>query len=125
MQDLNHPLESLATESQENPSLDQLIKEFAHWRANKAKQSSPIPDELWKKIFILADTYSGAKMRALLGISSKQYRNKYEQFHGVPSATKPSANPDLRDPLVLKMRKSHIVIREFYVNRIIRRGCIP
>jgi len=63
MQDLNHPVENLATESQENPSLDQLIKEFEHWRVNKTKQSSPIPDELWKKIFILADTYSGAKMR--------------------------------------------------------------
>jgi len=71
MQDLHHPLESLATEAQENPSLDQLIKEFEHWRANKAKQSSPIPDALWKKIFTLADTHSG-------GQNARAFRDQFQ-----------------------------------------------
>jgi len=70
-------------------------------------------------------------MRALLGISSKQYRNKYEQFHGVPSATKLSASPDTATKETVKLcqinRTSSVPQREALptINTIVVECCRP
>lgn len=69
-------------------SLDEVLTAIEDWRANKPNASTAIPDPLWCKIFTLAKTHTASKIRALLGISTKQYNSKYEQFFTHPTADK-------------------------------------
>lgn len=62
-------------------SLDSVINAMKQWReAKKAGKSRVIPDELWRQIFSLAQSYDPKVLRGLLVISKEQYDNKYRQF---------------------------------------------
>ncbi len=91
MQATTNKIESLNSSTQPNYGLDQLVEEFECWRSNKTQRNQPIPEKLWEKIFALADTHSAAKLRALLNITAKQYRDKHEQLRGTTCQTKADA----------------------------------
>ena len=74
------PQDKLTSTTQPKASLDGVLQELETWRSSKPNPSTPIPDDLWHKIFELAKIHTGAKIRSLLGISTKQYNSKYEQF---------------------------------------------
>lgn len=71
-----------------NVSLDAVLKEFEEWRVNKPHAGTPMPDEIWLKLFELAELYTKAKVRALFGINNKQFAKKHEELVGVPKQTK-------------------------------------
>ena len=64
-------------------TIDGVFAEMEHWRKNKSSYpNKSIPDEIWFKCFILADKYSGKKIRTLFSINSEQYKKKYKQLVG-------------------------------------------
>ena len=65
------------------PSIDSILKEMEAWRASKKSgyDPTPIPEELWHKIFSLGKVHSLTKIKALFGISSSQYNKKYAQLY--------------------------------------------
>lgn len=75
-----HELKPETKATQPAASLDDVLQELQTWRANKPTPSTAIPDELWRKIFALEKTCPSGKIRGLLGISTKQYHSKYQQF---------------------------------------------
>ncbi|MCP4473505.1 MAG: hypothetical protein GY821_02830 [Gammaproteobacteria bacterium] len=65
----------------ENVSLDAITQAMQTWRENKEPgKRSVIPDELWCKIFTLAQSHDAKIIRGLLSISKEQYDNKYRQL---------------------------------------------
>ncbi|GEM_PF-4857876 len=64
------------------PSIDAIFQELQQWRDNRdIHKETSIPEALWKKIFSLAKTHPPSKIRALFGISSQQYQNKFNQYY--------------------------------------------
>lgn len=65
----------------EGLSLDSVIESMKQWReAKKTGKNRVIPDELWRQIFSLAQSYDPKILRGLLVISKEQYDNKYRQL---------------------------------------------
>ena len=116
-------------------SIEEVLKEIENWRANKPHVSTAMPDALWRKIFTLAQTYTASKLRALLGINTKQYNSKYEQiFTSAGTDKKHSSTPAPQANLIdfcqvntsstggssasmykpLKIPSSNTIIAEFY-----------
>ena len=81
-------------------SLDEVLKEIEDWRASKPNASTAIPDLLWRKIFALETTLTASKIRALLGISTKQYNSKYEQIFTPANADKKQNSEQKRADIV-------------------------
>ncbi len=79
------------SEQPSSTTLDTVLKEMQHWRTNKAHPKQAIPDELWKKIFHLADIHSASAVRKIFGLNSKQYKIKHEQLCQPTKQVKPSA----------------------------------
>ncbi len=67
-------------EKQSPITMDEVFTELQQWRSSKKNVNATIPDSLWEKIFQLADIYSAAKIKALLGIGNSQYSRKSAQF---------------------------------------------
>lgn len=67
-------------EKQPPITMDEVFAELQQWRRSKKNVNAAIPDSLWEKIFQLADIYSAAKIKALMGLSHSQYSRKSEQF---------------------------------------------
>jgi len=57
------------TPSKEQISFDAVLQAMEHWRGNKAKYGSAIPDELWSPIFQLSETFPPEKIRQVFAIS--------------------------------------------------------
>jgi len=73
----------------EAATLDTVFKAIQHWRTHKAAYpGGSIPDEVWKKIFILAeqDEYSPSNLRQLFRLNSGQYDRKYQALMGNTSS---------------------------------------
>jgi len=69
---------TLEQNSHSQPSLENVLKEFEEWRKNKKHSATPIPDQLWHKVFDLAEIYTELKVRAIFGINTQQYSTKYK-----------------------------------------------
>ncbi len=62
-------------------TLDSVKEELTVWRSTKAKHKQPgFADPIWKRILWLGEKHGETKVRAFLGVSSEQYRNKAVQF---------------------------------------------
>ena len=62
-------------------TIDSVFAEMEHWRKNKSSYpNKSVPDEIWFKCFMLADKYSGKKVRTLFSLNSEQYKKKYKQL---------------------------------------------
>jgi len=62
-------------------TIETVFKAIQHWRRNKdAYPRRAIPDEVWKKVFILAGQgeHSPASLRQLFTLNSQQYNRKYQ-----------------------------------------------
>lgn len=62
-------------------TIDSVLQEMAHWRQNKSRFKEPIPDELWQKIFRLAEQHGERRVRSLFGISTDRYQKKYQVLY--------------------------------------------
>ena len=131
MSDTTHNIHSLLPKiktKQSSISLDEVLQQLQTWRANKPTPNAAIPDELWRKIFALEKVYPGANIRGLLGISTKQYNSKYQQFFSHISTEEKPASPkphidlcQVKTPASttsvyqpLKIPASNTVVAEFY-----------
>lgn len=83
------------SDSAQPPSIDAVFQELQHWRDNREiHKETSIPEALWKKIFSLTKAHPPTKIRALFGISSQQYQNKFNQhFPPPPPDTSVSRQP--------------------------------
>jgi hypothetical protein len=79
--EFNQPNPESEEISQAPITIESALIEFEHWRMNKDQYTSKgIPDELWLKVFKLAETNSNSRIRAIFGINNKQYNYKYEEL---------------------------------------------
>ncbi len=63
-------------------NLEAVLQQLEDWRTTKDQhQQISIPDSLWHNIFALTKTHSPVKLRGLFGISTAQYKKKYEQLY--------------------------------------------
>ncbi len=70
-------------------TLEPVFKAIQHWRTHKKSYpGGAIPDEVWKKVFILAeqDGYSPSNLRQLFRLNSGQYDRKYQALMGKTSS---------------------------------------
>jgi hypothetical protein len=59
--------------------LDDVIQSITDWRATKNNRNVPIPEEIWKNIFILFGKFSEQTLCAALGITNLQFQRKLEE----------------------------------------------
>lgn len=81
-------------------TLDSVFESIQHWREHKeAYPSRAIPDEIWKKIFILAaqGKYKSESLRQLFKLNSAQYNRKYQALNGELSSARPVSNSSVED----------------------------
>ena len=52
-------------------SLDSVFQSMEHWRNNKTTYGTNIPDEVWRQIFQLEQTYPVPKITKIFAISTK------------------------------------------------------
>lgn len=75
-------------------TLDDVVQAMDEWRANKKNPQEPIPEAIWRSIYVLLDKFQETTIRAALGISSMQLRRKLEERSAQPTATQqPPALP--------------------------------
>lgn len=76
-------------------TLENVFKSIQHWRTHKkAYPGCAIPDEVWGKIFILAeqDEYSPSSLRQFFKLNSEQYNRKNQELMGKASPEKKPIN---------------------------------
>ena len=60
-------------------TIDSVFTEMENWRKNRSKYPNrSIPDEIWYKCFVLAEKYSGKRVRTLFSMNTEQYNRKYK-----------------------------------------------
>ena len=63
-------------------SLDSVFQSMEHWRNNKTTYGTNIPDEVWRQIFQLEETYPVPKITKIFAISTKTYLHKRAELQG-------------------------------------------
>jgi hypothetical protein len=107
------PIQS-PTEAEKSITLDSTLTELDNWRANKSTSSEAIPDELLKKIFSLRQHHSDTRLRAVFGLSGKQYENHYQRLYG-HSPAKPKTEKTVKvDFCEAKPKSSRSIDDEAY-----------
>jgi len=64
-------------------TLEPVLKAIQHWRKHKKDYPrGAIPDEIWEKVFILAeqDEYSPSELRRLFALNTQKYNLKYQEL---------------------------------------------
>jgi len=74
-------------------TLDDVIQSITHWRATKNNRNVPIPDTIWKDIFILFKKFPEQTLCSALCITKLQFQRKLEEQKF--SSTMPSQPPEL------------------------------
>ena len=68
-----------------NIDIATVFQELTQRRETKPQhQAIAIPDALWQKTLLLGQKHGGTKIRALFGISGKQYEKRHKQFCASP-----------------------------------------
>lgn len=82
-------------------TLEDLKLEFNQWRKNKSSRGNSIPDDLWKKVSKISDTYSSSaicKALSISGLQFKKHSQRLSDMQNKPKETKfielPLANPN-------------------------------
>jgi len=81
-------------------TFDTVFKEIKHWRKHKKEyRRGAIPDELWKRIFILAGQgeYSPSELRQCLHLNKQQYTKKYQELIGQSSSEEKTLSQSSED----------------------------
>lgn len=60
-------------------TLDSVIQTITDWRARKDTRNEPIPDVIWKQIFILLKKFPEPTLSAALVISRIQFQRKLDE----------------------------------------------
>lgn len=95
---LTDPVSSVPSVPTPALTLKDVLQEFEQWRTAKVNPAEPIPDALWRKIFVLAETIAPAKLRAIFGMSNAQYQKKFHELYPAADdalASSPPVSPSL------------------------------
>jgi len=78
-------------------SIESVLSDMDQWRQNKSHFKEPIPDQLWQKIFTLAQQHGEKRIRSVFGLSTERYQKKYQALHPEQSTT-PKSTPQKNTP---------------------------
>jgi len=63
-------------------TLESVLFELDNWRTNKSNPREGIPDDLLIKMFSLKEQHPEPRLRAVFGMSVKQYEQHYHRLYG-------------------------------------------
>src|SRR5437868_219652 len=71
----NSTIANVTTASAKSPAvtLEDIVEALQEWRKNKTALSERIPNPIWDQVFLLCKTTSESKVRAAMGVSTKQF----------------------------------------------------
>jgi len=88
----------------EGVTLESVFESIQYWREHKdAYPNRAIPDEIWKKVFILAEQgkYSPLSLRQFFKLNSDQYNRKHQALMGGSSPEEKPTNSSVEEKQTL------------------------